>query len=130
MSIGKLLRQQWEGYPRFHQSRVNLLIHIVAVPLFLLGALIFVAALAQGSLLSLSVAVASIVLALALQGRGHRSEPIPPRPFSGVGNFITRLLLEQWVTFPRFVLSGAWGKAMQAGQKAGRSIDPHFRDLS
>jgi hypothetical protein len=31
-----------------------------------------------------------------------------------VGNAISRIFLEQWVTFPRFVLSGAWMRAWRS----------------
>jgi len=116
MSIGELLRWQWEGYPRYHQSRVNLLIHIVAVPLFLIGMVGLVVALVQVSLIGLAIAVGGIIVAVALQGRGHRLESIPPEPFTGPFNFVSRLFLEQWVTFPRFVVSGSWGAALR---KAG-----------
>jgi hypothetical protein len=117
MGIGTLLRWQWEGYPRYHQARANLLIHIVAVPLFLLGALSLVVAAAELSIVLLGIAVGCIVVALALQGRGHLLEPVPPEPFSGPVNFIARLLLEQCVTFPRFVLSGGWGAALRRAGK-------------
>jgi hypothetical protein len=40
------------------------------------------------------------------QGRGHRREREAPAPFAGPGDFLARFLAEQWVTFPRFVLSG------------------------
>src|SRR6266496_1617812 len=113
MGIGEVSRWQWDGYPKYHQSRPNLLIHIVAVPLFLVGTVSLLAAIAQLSLWLLVVAVGCIVAALALQGRGHRLEAVPPEPFSGPLNFVSRLLLEQWLTFPRFVFSGgvAWSIA-------------------
>jgi len=113
MSISELLRWQWEGYPKYHQSRPNLLIHIVAVPLFLIGTMFLLGAIAQRSLLLLAVAVGCIVVAVALQGRGHRLEPVPPEPFTGPLNFISRLFFEQWVTFPRFVISGSWLAALR-----------------
>jgi len=116
MSIGELLRWQWEGYPRYHRSRANLLIHIVAVPLFLIGTVGLVVALVQVSPVGLAIAVGGIIVAVALQGRGHRLESIPPEPFTGPVNFVSRLFLEQWVTFPRFVVSGSWGAALR---KAG-----------
>ena len=37
MSVSGLLRWQWSGYPRYHRSRANLLLHIAVVPLFLAG---------------------------------------------------------------------------------------------
>src|ERR1700756_527369 len=98
MSVGQLLRWQWEGYPRYHQSRANLLIHIVAVPLFLLGTVALAAAVLQLSLVLLAVAIGCIVVAIALQGRGHRLEPVPPEPFSGPLNFVSRLFFEPWGT--------------------------------
>ena len=113
MDIGKLLRSQWEGYARYHQSRANLLIHIVAVPLFLVGTIALVSAFFHLSLMLLAVALGSIVVALALQGRGHRLETVLPQPFTGPFNFLSRLFVEQWVTFPRFVISGAWSAAVR-----------------
>ena len=108
MGIIQLLQWQRDGYPKYHQSRTNLLIHIVAVPLFLIGTIILVPAIVQGSLGSLLLAVGCIVVSIALQGRGHRLEAVPPEPFSGPVNFLSRLFLEQWVTFPWFVISGGW----------------------
>ena len=113
MDISELLRWQWEGYPKYHQSRANLLIHIVAVPLFWLGTLALVAAILQHSLTILTVAAGCIVVAIAMQGRGHRLEPVAPEPFSGPLNFVFRLVFEQWVTFPRFLISGGWGAALR-----------------
>lgn len=117
MGIGELLRWQWAGYPKYHQSRRNLLIHMVAVPLFVLGTVALLAAIAQLSLWLLVVAVGCIIVALALQGRGHRLEAVPPEPFSGPLNFVSRLLLEQWVTFPRFVFSGGWLAALRQARE-------------
>ncbi|MDD5030659.1 MAG: hypothetical protein PHH58_14370 [Rhodoferax sp.] len=37
MAIGELLAWQWSGYPKYHVSRANLVLHIVVVPFFLLG---------------------------------------------------------------------------------------------
>ncbi len=113
MGTSELLRWQWEGYARYHQSRANLLIHIVTVPLFLVGTIVLVAALFQLSFMLLAVALGCIVVAVALQGRGHRLEAVPPQPFTGPFNFLSRLFFEQWVTFPRFVISGTWGAAVR-----------------
>jgi len=117
MGISQLLRWQWEGYPKYHQSRPNLLIHIVAVPLFLLGTVALVGAVAELSLLLLAVALGCILVAVALQGLGHRLEPVPPEPFSGPLNFVSRLFFEQWVTFPRFVFSGGWLAALRKARE-------------
>jgi len=48
MKIRELLQWQWEGYAKYHQWRINLLIHIVAVPLFLIGTIVLVASLFLG----------------------------------------------------------------------------------
>jgi hypothetical protein len=117
MSIGDLLQWQWAGYPRYHQSRANLLIHIVTVPLFLVGTIALVIAAVELSLVVLAIAIGCLVVAIALQGSGHRLERVPPEPFSGPLNFIARLFLEQWVTFPRFVLSGGWSAALREGRE-------------
>ena len=113
MSIAQFLRWQWDGYPKYHQARSNLLIHIVAVPLFLVGTIALAGAIAELSLSLLTLAVGCMFVAVALQGRGHRLEPVQPEPFSGPVNFVSRLFFEQWVTFPRFVLSGGWLAALR-----------------
>ena len=47
MAVAELLRWQWEGYQKYHQSKSNLLIHIFVVPLFLLGNVVEIVALTQ-----------------------------------------------------------------------------------
>jgi hypothetical protein len=49
-----------------------------------------------------------MVAALVIEGRGHKLERETPTPFDGPADFVSRFVAEQWVTFPRFVLSGAW----------------------
>jgi|ERR1041385_6736833 hypothetical protein len=103
-----LARWQWQDYATFHQTARNLRIHIVAVPLFLAGNLVVVAGLV---LLSWWIPLAGIALsgaAFGIQGMGHGMEPNPPKPFTGPLNVVGRMFVEQWVTFPRFVLSGGW----------------------
>ena len=117
MSVSQLLQWQWDGYPKYHQSRANLLIHIFAVPLFLVGTIGLVTAVAQLSLLLFGVSIGCMIVAVALQGRGHRLEPVPTEPFSGPLNFVSRLVLEQWITFPRFVLSGGWSAALRKARE-------------
>lgn len=113
MNASNLRRAQWEGYAQYHQSRSNLLLHIVFVPVFLAGNVAFVIALAEGHWLGAVGAALLTFLALAMQGRGHRREPVAPQPFTGPRNAMARIFLEQWLTFPRFVLSGAWRQALR-----------------
>ncbi len=108
MSVAELLRWQWNGYERVHRSRTNLLIHIVVVPLFVLGNIGVIVGLFARSALLGAVSLAAMILSMALQGRGHKQERIPPEPFTGPANAISRIFVEQWVTSPRFVVSGGW----------------------
>jgi phage terminase small subunit len=106
----QLLAWQWQAYSRYHTNRTNLLLHLVAVPLFLVGTvLLIVGAIRLSPMLTVAGLVAMAV-SLALQGRGHRLEAVPPEPFTSTANAVGRLLLEQWLTFPRFVLSGGWAR--------------------
>jgi Protein of unknown function (DUF962) len=113
MGVTELLRWQWEGYPRYHRSRFNLLLHIAVVPVFLVANVALVVALVQRSWLIGILAVVAMVLSVSAQGRGHRQEPLPPESFTGPLNAVSRIFLEQWVTFPRFVFSGAWSDALR-----------------
>jgi hypothetical protein len=114
VTLTRLLEWQWQGYPRYHGSRANLLIHIVAVPLFLACNLALLPALWRGAWPLVLAALAGMGASIALQGRGHRMEAVPPEPFTGPGQAVARLFFEQWLTFPRFVLSGGWWRALAA----------------
>jgi hypothetical protein len=116
VSVSQLLKWQWGGYPRYHSSRGNLLLHIVVVPLFIVANVAAVVALVEEAWLVAALAIAAMVVSVALQGRGHRQEQTPPEPFTGPANALARIFIEQWVTFPRFVLSGGWSNAMRAAR--------------
>jgi 2-hydroxy-palmitic acid dioxygenase Mpo1-like len=116
MSLSELLRWQWAGYPRYHQSRANLLVHIIVVPVFLLGNIGLVVAIARASWPLGAVGVIAMVTSMALQGLGHRRESVPPEPFKGPLNAVLRIVCEQWVTFPRFMVSGGWSRAWGAAK--------------
>ena len=108
MSVQQFLRWQWSDYSAKHRSRANLLIHIVAVPLFQVGTLLLGYSALQRAAGVMGLGVACVVVSLALQGRGHKLEAEPPTPFGGAGDAVRRIMAEQWITFPRFVLSGGW----------------------
>jgi hypothetical protein len=119
--LGELASWQARGYGQYHQTRRNLLVHIVAVPLFLVGnALVLGAILVQAWGLALG-SLALSLLAFAAQGLGHKGEPIPSVPFTGAGNAVARIVVEQWVTFPRFVLSGEWAESYRRSAKPAGS---------
>ena len=113
MGVGELLEWQWSGYGKVHTARVNLLLHIGAVPLFILGNVTLVAGLILAAPVHILVGAAAMSIGLALQGRGHKLESVQPEPFTSPANAFARLLLEQWITFPRFVLSGGWFRALK-----------------
>jgi hypothetical protein len=121
------------GYPRFHQDRVNLLIHVVMVPVFVACAVGAAFCLVTGQWLAAGVLAAGPPLSMTVQGFGHRREPVPPLPFRGPGDFLTRILAEQFYKFPRFVLGGgcarAWrGSSSERGEgSASETADPSGR---
>jgi hypothetical protein len=105
-----LLQWQWELYGAAHRERKNLLVHALTVPIFMGGT----ALLLLPPLFSFWLApggLAAMVFAAALQGRTHRLEAVRPMPFQGPWDVFARLMLEQWITFPRFVWTGGFGRA-------------------
>jgi uncharacterized membrane protein YGL010W len=107
---GGLLAWQWRGYSRNHRDRLNLVIHMLAVPAFIAGTLAAVQSALQSRWLGAGVALAVVVAAFALQGAGHRRERTAPEPFAGPADFVARVFAEQFITFPRFVLMGQWAR--------------------
>jgi hypothetical protein len=108
MTLRELLRRQWRDYARNHQDPLNLLIHFLAAPLFIAGCLALALATAWQSGSLAMTASASIALSLVLEGVGHRRESHGPAPFANPWDFVRRYFVEQWITFPAFVLSGGW----------------------
>ena len=102
---------QWRQYPQNHQHPTNLALHMIAVPLFIIGFLLVVSGVFSLSLASLAVGVVGILAGLALQRHGHNLEAQASEPFSDRKDAVQRLVVEQFVTFPRFVLSGGWWRA-------------------
>lgn len=114
MEPGGLARWQWDGYPLYHQARTNLLIHIVLVPVFLGGNIALIAGLVRLSWAMALAGLAAMIISFAAQGYGHGREANPSIPFSGPANAFARIFLEQWVTFPRFFLTGGWSRALRS----------------
>jgi hypothetical protein len=115
MTRQRLLEWQWSDYAAKHRNRLNLLLHIVSVPLFQIGTVILLCAVTLDSGAAAGVGVICMVGALAAQGRGHKLERETPAPFDGAADFVSRFITEQWVTFPRFVLSGGWYRNFRGG---------------
>ena len=109
------LADQLRDYPRVHTVRTNLLIHIVAVPVFDLAIAASLASLATRWWFGAAGGGVVAVAAFAAQGRGHAIEPQAPVPFAGPADVVKRIFAEQFITFPRFLLSGGWSRAYRDG---------------
>ena len=107
---GGLARWQWALYAGGHRDRTNLLIHALTQPIFCIGTLTALSAPFVNVWLVL-IGFVTMGFAMALQGRGHRRETTPPAPFRSPLEVFTRIFLEQWFTFPRFVLTGGFARA-------------------
>jgi len=109
-----LLSWQWQGYAANHMVRSNLVLHLVTTPVFVAALAATVAAPITGPWWLALAGLGGMLAALVAQGRGHRSEPAAPVPFTGPGDFVSRFLAEQLVNFPRLVVSGGWARAWRA----------------
>jgi hypothetical protein len=112
-----LLATQWAAYQGAHQNRENLILHVVTVPFFMAGTVL----VAASPLLGWGAALGGLVTMLAVmavQGRGHSREASAPAKFKGAGDFAARIMAEQWITLPRFVLSGGLARALRRGEQA------------
>ena len=87
-------------YSHVHAHRTNLLIHLVAVPLFILAHIGLVAAIAYRKPLSALTCVGVASASLGLQRKGHALEVQAPEPFCSVWNFATSLYTELFFSFP------------------------------
>ena len=99
---------QWATYERNHRDRTSLLLHMLGVPMFIAGVLAGLRLALAGFLPGAAFALVVATAGFALQAIGHKREPEPPVPFEGPRDFVSRLFVEQFLTFPRFVLSGGW----------------------
>lgn len=97
-----------EGYSRFHRNRTNLLIHMVAVPVFMLANVSLLVGLVQFETTRIVVSAGFIALSLGLQKLGHSMEATLPETFAGAGDFLKRIYSEQFFRFWAFVVDGAW----------------------
>jgi uncharacterized membrane protein YGL010W len=113
MSFAMLLAWAWSETPPVHRNRTNLLIHLFAVPLFVLGNLLVISAIVLGWRF-LAVGLICAILAFAIQGIGHSLELQRPPPFISLRDFLGRLYAEQLCNFWRFLFSGKWYAALRA----------------
>ncbi|MDH3589971.1 MAG: terminase, partial [Gammaproteobacteria bacterium] len=58
------------------------------------------------------------LLSLVAQGKGHKLEPVPPEPFAGRGDFLQRILSEQFGRFWVFLFRGGWSRVLRGSNIA------------
>ena len=105
-----LLRWQWQLYPEAHRRRTTLAIHVVTSPIFVMGSLMLGVTPIFGWHFAVAGALFMATTVLA-QGWAHGQEDAKPVPFDGPLDFVARFFAEQFVTFPRFVFTGAFARA-------------------
>jgi len=115
MSFPELLSWAWRETPPVHKNGTNLLIHIVAVPLFVLGHVLLLVGILVSPWL-LRAAILCVVISLAAQSFGHSLEKNRVPPFTGAKDFLRRLYAEQFCNFWRFLFSGRWYASFQASR--------------
>ena len=113
MSFRELLAWAWSETPPVHTNRTNLIIHLFAVPLFVTGHLLLLAAVAFSWWLAV-VGLLCIIISLTFQGIGHSLEQRQVHPFTGRRDFMRRLYAEQFCNFWRFLFSGGWYASFNA----------------
>lgn len=111
---GGLIAWQWALYSPGHTTRANLLIHAFTVPIFEAGTLTLLSSPLLGPVF-VPVGIAMMVGAMAAQGQGHAREPQRAVPFRGPFNVLARIMAEQWIAFPRFVVTGGFARAWAHG---------------
>lgn len=116
MNIIELIKWQSEGYTKFHKSKLNLWVHILAVPIFIIAFFSLVISAFNFNGLQFLFSLMLIIISIVSQGIGHSKEVYAPEKFTGPVNAITRILLEQFYTFPKFVLNGGWFAALKTNR--------------
>src|ERR1700704_1193517 len=118
MSFRQLLAWAWRETPPVHKNVTNLVIHVFAVPVFVLGHFLLLAGLVFRWWLTI-VGLLCIIVSTMLQGFGHSMEQQKVPAFTGPRDFVRRLYAEQFCNFWRFssVASGsqAFARAMTSG---------------
>lgn len=118
MNFAEILNQQWSDYAERHRNKLNLLIHIGTVPLVWIAGLQVVGGLilmliGVGGFSTLLTAAFLVAVALFAQAYGNSLEAVKPRTHADAKAFALNAVAEQFVTFPRFVLTGHWLRNLQ-----------------
>lgn len=105
---GGLLAWQFRDYAERHQDKLNLWLHLYSVPIFIAGTVAGLFNLVTQNLLGFAASLAFVAVALLLQWLGHRRELLRPSAANDLADAVVCTFAEQFITFPRFVLSGGW----------------------
>lgn len=63
---------QWRAYPDSHRPPTNLVLHLIAVPLFIIAFLLIVSGVFSSSLADVAIGIIGLLAALGLQRHCHR----------------------------------------------------------
>ena len=102
------MRIDWADNLRVHAERRNLIIHLIAVPVFVGSFALLLICFIRGESSSAVIALVLAFGAMVMQGRGHALEPESPRPFLGPFDFLGHWFTEQFYVFSVFLFSGRW----------------------
>ena len=92
-------------YQNLHQTRVNLVIHIIGSMLFISSNLSLAYYLLTTNLNSSLISISLIVLSIILQAIGHQFEPVKFEGFKGPFDFVKTFYYELVIIFPVFLFS-------------------------
>lgn len=113
MPFSELVAWAWRETPPVHTNTRNLVIHLFAVPLFVLGHILVLSSVLLAWWLA-PAGILCIIISVAVQGFGHSLERQQVHPFTGPRDFLRRLYAEQFFNFWRFLFSGRWYRSFQA----------------
>jgi hypothetical protein len=105
-----LVQWQRDVYPEVHSLRSTLLVHVVTVPIFVAGTFALVFALLTLRPIAALAALGTMAVAFGAEAFMHEREP-KSYAVEGTADLLSRVFVEHFVTFPRFVLDGGWAKA-------------------
>jgi hypothetical protein len=107
-----------DSYSRSHRHPLNLLIHIATVPVVYVSAgILLVAPMMSHWETWWAVSVALIVYSALMQRFGHRLESYADEPRTGFWRHAVDWIVEQFVLFPNFLLSGGWIENWRRSQR-------------
>jgi len=119
VTFPEVVDQQWNTYAERHRNKTHLMIKVVAVPFVWIaviqafGALLLMLMPNVSGLGTLLWALLMAALSLFLQSRGASMESAKSPPFVLTKGYAQWLAADQFVNFPRFVLTGEWLNALK-----------------